>query len=146
MKVLIDTCIAIDFLQKREPFAGSAFEIFKASSAEEISGYITARSATDIYYLMHRFTHNDEISRTRLALLLELVGLLDTAANDIFHALSSDVGDFEDAIMVETAISNRMDCIITRNIRDYARSAIPVYTPDEFLKVTGSEDEEADDE
>ena len=146
MKVLIDTCIAIDFLQKREPFAESAFEIFKASSAGEISGYITAKSATDIYYLMHRFTHSDEVSRTRLNLLLELVGLLDTAANDILHALSSDVGDFEDAVMVETAISNRMDCIITRNIRDYAKSAIPVYTPDEFLKVTRSEDEEADDE
>ena len=146
MKVLIDTCVAIDFLQKREPFAKAAYEIFKASSAGEISGYITAKSATDIYYLVHRFTHRDEISRARLNLLLELVGLLDTAANDIFHALSSDVGDFEDAVMVETAISNRMDCIITRNIRDYAKSAIPVYTPDEFLKATGSEDEEADDE
>ena len=146
MKVLIDTCVAIDFLQKREPFSESAFEIFKASSVGEISGYITAKSATDIYYLMHRFTHSDKVSRTRLNLLLELVGLLDTAANDIFHALSSDVGDFEDAVMVETAISNRMDCIITRNIRDYAKSAIPVCTPDEFLKVTSSEDEEADDE
>ena len=146
MKALIDTCIAIDFLQKREPFAKSAYEIFKASSAGELSGYITAKSATDIYYLMHRFTHSDEASRTMLNLLLELVSLTDTAANDIFHALSSNIGDFEDAVMVETAISNRMDCIITRNMRDYAKSAIPVYTPDEFLKVTGSEDEEADDE
>ena len=134
MKALIDTCIAIDFLQKREPFAESAYEIFKASSTGEISGYITAKSATDIYYLMHRFTHSDEVSRTRLNLLLELVGLLDTAANDILHGLSSNVSDFEDAVMVETAISNRMDCIITRNINDYTKAAIPVYTPDEFLE------------
>ena len=141
MKALIDTCIAIDFLQKREPFAEAAYEIFKASSAGEITGYITAKSAADIYYLMHRFTHSDEASRTMLNLLLELVGLTDTAANDIFHALSSNVNDFEDAVMVETAISNRIDCIITRNIRDYTKSAIPVYTPDEFLKCLNSEDE-----
>ena len=145
MKVLIDTCIAIDFLQKREPFAESAYEIFKTSSAGEVSGYITAKSAADIYYLMHRFTHSNEASRTMLNLLLELVGLTGTAANDIFHALSSGVSDFEDAFMVETAISNRMDCIITRNIRDYAKSAIPVYTPDEFLKIISSEDEKGDD-
>ena len=145
MKALIDTCIAIDFLQKRKPFAESAYNIFKASSAGEISGYITAKSAADIYYLMHRFTHSDEASRTMLNLLLELVGLTGTAANDIFHALSSNVGDFEDAVMVETAISNRMDCIITRNIRDYAKAAITVYTPDEFLRIIRSEDEENDD-
>ena len=146
MRALIDTCIAIDFLQKRKPFAESAYEIFKASSSGKFSGYITAKSAADIYYLMHRFTHSDEASRTMLNLLLELIGLTGTAANDIFHALSSNVSDFEDAVMVETAISNRMDCIVTRNIRDYAKAAIPVYTPDEFLKSLNPGNEEADTE
>ena len=139
MKILIDTCIAIDFLQKREPFAEAAYGIFKASATNKISGYISAKSAADIYYLMHRFTHSDEASRTKLNLLLALTGLLDTSANDIFYGLSSNVSDFEDAVMVETAIRNRMDCIVTRNISDFAKSTVPVYTPDEFLRHLYSE-------
>ena len=56
MKALIDTCVVIDFLQKREPFASTSKEIFFAAATDQFSGYITAKSATDIYYLMHRCT------------------------------------------------------------------------------------------
>ena len=35
--------------------------------------------------------------------------------------------------MIETAQRSRMDCIITRNTKDYAKASLPVYTPDEFL-------------
>ena len=41
MKVLIDTCVAIDFLQKREPFADDALRIFRAAASELFAGYIT---------------------------------------------------------------------------------------------------------
>ncbi|MDY4692210.1 MAG: hypothetical protein SO401_01355 [Blautia sp.] len=36
--------------------------------------------------------------------------------------------------MIETAIRSKVDCIITRNTKDYQKSSIPVYTPEEFLK------------
>ena len=38
-----------------------------------------------------------------------------------------------DAVMIETAIREQMDCIVTRNLSDYAKSPIPVYTPNAFL-------------
>ena len=37
--------------------------------------------------------------------------------------------------MVETAIRSNMDCIVTRNIKDYSKSPIPIYKPEEFLTV-----------
>ena len=52
----------------------------------------------------------------------------------IHKALESDFNDFEDAIQYFTAIENNMDCIITRNVNDYKKSIIPVYTPTELLK------------
>lgn len=134
MKVIIDTCVVIDFLQKRSPFDRAAYQIFRYAATDVLNGYITAKSATDIYYLMHRYTHNDSMSRSQLNSLLSLVGMADTASGDIFHALSSPVSDFEDAVMVETARRAHADCIVTRNIRDYAKAGIPVYTPDEFLE------------
>ena len=35
--------------------------------------------------------------------------------------------------MVETAIRSGIDCIVTRNKKDYIKSTIPVYDPNEFI-------------
>ena len=135
MKGLIDTCIAIDFLQKREPFAEDALRIFRAAASELFSGYITAKSATDIFYIDHRGTHNKAASCQKLRSLLTIVGLADSAAIDVRQTLASDLPDFEDAVMVETAKRIGADCIVTRNKKDYVQSGVSVYTPAEFLEL-----------
>ena len=63
-----------------------------------------------------------------------LFDLLDTAGIDCRKAISSGMSDFEDAVMVETALRCGMDCIVTRNVKDYEKSLINVYQPDEFLE------------
>ncbi len=37
--------------------------------------------------------------------------------------------------MVETAIRSEMDCIVTHNMKDYAKSSVTVYEPAAFLKL-----------
>lgn len=133
MKALIDTCVVMDFLQSREPFADDAKAIFHAAACEQFAGCITAKSATDIYYLTHRCTHNDNKTRNTLNALLSIVSMLDSTATDVFHALSSKTPDFEDAVMIETASRSRVDCIVTRNQKDYQQSSVPVFSPAEFL-------------
>lgn len=135
MTALIDTCVVIDFLQNREPFADAAHKIFRMAAAEMFSGCITAKSATDIYYLIRHCTHSDKESRTKLNQLLTIVGMLDSKADDVFHAISSEVSDFEDAVMIETAIRSNVDCIVTRNTKDYKKSPISICTPEQFLKI-----------
>jgi len=133
MNVLIDTCVVLDFLQRRKPFDEMALMLFQAAARDEFTGCITAKSVTDIYYLTHRCTHSDRESRAILEQLLDIVSVLDTAADDVFYAISSEVTDFEDAVMIATAIRSEMACIITRNTKDYMKSSVPVYTPDEFI-------------
>ncbi len=53
MRVLIDTCVIIAALQSRDPFAEAAQKLFIYSANKKFEGYITAKSATDIYYLTH---------------------------------------------------------------------------------------------
>ena len=54
MRVLIDTCVIVDALQSRVPFAEAAQKLFIYSANKQFEGYITAKSVTDIYYLTHR--------------------------------------------------------------------------------------------
>lgn len=140
MKALIDTCVVMDFLQNREPFSEAARKIFRAAAAEMFFGCITAKSATDIYYLTHRCTHSDRESRLKLNQLLTIIGMLDSKADDVFHAISSEVSDFEDVVMVETAVRSHIDGIITRNMKDYSKSPVPVYTPEQFLELLEQEE------
>lgn len=134
MRALIDTCVIIDALQNREPFAQEAQQIFFTIANKHATGYISAKSVLDIYYLTHRSTHNDEATRKILKTLLGLFDILDTTQLDCRQALSSDISDYEDAVMCETAKRCDVDCIVTRNQKDYAKSEVTVYSPAEFLE------------
>lgn len=41
--------------------------------------------------------------------------------------------DLDKKFMAEYAIRGEMDCIVTRNLDDYKKTALPVYSPEEFL-------------
>lgn len=134
MRALVDTCIIIDVLQGREPFCRDAQAIFLAAANNRFIGCITAKSAADIYYLTHRHLLDDKASRGVLGKLFTLFEVLDTAGTDCRHAIPSAISDYEAAVMVETAVRTESDCIVTRNLHDYAKSPVPVYAPDDFLR------------
>jgi len=139
MKVLIDTCVIVDSLQNREPFSQSSNKIFLAAANKKIDAYITAKSLTDIYYLTQRITHSNEKTREIIQKLLILYGLLDTAGIDCKKAIVSDISDYEDAVMIQTAIRSGMDCIVTRNVKDYAKAPVKIYDPEDFLNAIKEE-------
>ncbi len=141
MRVLVDTCVIIDALQSRVPFAEAAQKLFIYSANKQFESYITAKSVTDIYYLIHRLTHSDAETRKILSKLFILFHLLDTTSLDCRKAISSEISDYEDAVMVETAIRSEMDCIVTRNTKDYTKSSVNVYDPSTFLKLLEAEKE-----
>ena len=134
MNVLIDTCVYLDLLQKRNPFFDDAHAVLLCAANHTINGFLTAKSLTDLYYLMHRATHDDAETRRILSRLLTVFHLLNTSAIDCQKALLSNVSDFEDAVMVETAKREGMDCIITRNVRDFSNSPVKIFSPGDFLK------------
>jgi len=139
MRALIDTCVIVDVLQNREPFIADGQAVFLAAANKQINGYITAKSMTDLYYLTHRLTHSNQETRKILTKLLYLFDLLDTAAIDCRQALASEIPDYEDAVMTATAVRAEMDCIVTRNTKDYAKVRLPVYTPHELARQLAAE-------
>ena len=133
MRVLIDTCVIMDAVQNREPFAKDAQSIVLAAANQLFMGFVTAKEMTDIYYLTHRCTHDQGATRTIVGKIGTLFDILDTTENDVRHALASNISDYEDAVMVETATRAEMDCIVTRNFDDYKEAKMTVYSPQDFL-------------
>ena len=137
MRALLDTCIIVDALQNREPFYKDAQDLFISAANNLFIGCISAKAASDIYYLMHRHTHSDKASRDVLSKLFSLFEVVDTAGIDCRRAIPSQVSDYEDAVMIETASRAELDCIITRNLDDYKKTSVPVLAPKDFMiKIT----------
>ena len=133
MRVVIDTCVILDYLQNREPFFDDALNIAISRANREYEGYITASSVTDLYYIIHRYNHCDKETRDIVNTLTMLFGLTDTYAEDCINALHSEMSDYEDAVMSETAYRIGADFIVTRNVGDYVRSKVPAISPADFL-------------
>ena len=134
MIVLIDTCVIVDALQNRKPFADYAKKIFLSVAEERFTGFITAKSVTDIYYITHKLTHSDEETRKILNKLFSLFNIADTFASDCLDAIHSDISDYEDAVMTETAKRIKADFIVTENIKDFVKSDVPCVTAKKFIK------------
>lgn len=132
MRVLFDTCVILDVLQKREPFFELAQNLILAVANENIEGIATAKSLTDIYYILRRGLQEEKV-RTILRTILELFAVAETTASDCELALLSPMQDYEDAVMVETGKRIGADCIVTRNTKDYAvATKIKVVSPEDL--------------
>ena len=134
MTAVIDTCVVIDVLQHREPFFENSFGVILAVSAKRCRGILTAKSITDIYYIIRRSLHDEQQTRTAINKLFSLFDIADTFSADCRIAVSSQTPDYEDAFMIETAKRIGADCIVTRNLNDYSGSPVPVFSPKEFLE------------
>jgi hypothetical protein len=72
-----------------------------------------------------------------LHLLLRLFDVATVNQAVIETALDSAYADFEDAVLYSAAALVECDAIVTRNIKDFKSSTVPVYAPDELLAVLG---------
>ena len=104
-----------------------------------MTGCITAKEAADLHFFARKqFAGQENVdakARDVLAKLFSLFDVLDSLAADCHNALAVPNGDYEDAMMIETALRSRVDCIVTRNPAHFTAGAISVYSPDDFLAV-----------
>lgn len=133
MKMLFDTNVIIDILLKRDTFFENSYGALKRALEQYSECYISATAATDIYYLLRKGLKDTAAAHGAMERLLQLVAIKDVLALDIQAALGAGVPDFEDAVVVMVAVRNKVDVILTRNVKDFEGASVTVLAPDEFL-------------
>lgn len=134
MKIVFDTNIVLDILTGREPFADASTEAMAIAVRKRSLVAITANTVTDLYFLLRKLLPNRNSVKTELEKLVRSVDVLDTTRDICLLAFKSLVADFEDAVLAESALRWNADCIVTRNIRDFAASPVEAILPDELLR------------
>lgn len=84
---------------------------------------------------MLRAQYSSVNSRLIIGKFKTLVQVLPLDSRTIDLAIVSDFSDFEDAIQYAFAIKNNLEIIITRNIKNYKKATISVFTPELFLSL-----------
>jgi predicted nucleic acid-binding protein len=136
--IFLDTNVLIDFLADRKPFSLEAAKIFNYSFKKKVTIYVAAVSYNNIYYILRQScTHSETIKI--LNELQEWTEAIDVSKDVIRKALKSEFKDFEDAIQYNCAKTlNKIDCIVTRDTKDFKKSSIPTMTPKEALTMIES--------
>ena len=136
--LFVDTDVIIDFLIDRKPHSREAAIIFTLIEQKKLRGYSSSLTFSNLYYVLRKIeTHNKVISK--LDSLSKILNILKVEEQTIKKALSSGFPDFEDSIQYFCALDNKkISVIITRNIKDYKNSEIPVMTPGDYLKTVST--------
>ena len=132
--VLIDSDVILDFFFDREPFAEYATEVFMLCENDKIKGFTTSVIISNVYYLLVKFAKH-EIVIEKLKELLRIIDITEINKEVILEALNSNFKDFEDAMQNYAAEnSNSIDIILTRNVKDYKKSKLAVFSPEMYVK------------
>ena len=131
--LFIDTDVMLDLLGEREPFYDSIAKIATIADKAKVKLIVSALSYSIVFYLLSKFEDN-EVVKEKLRKFKVISDTSDLTDRIIDKGLSSKFSDFEDALQYHCAL--KMDCnlLITRNEKDFKKSAIPVMTPYEYLK------------
>ena len=138
MKVLLDTNILLDVVEKREPHFSDSYQVFMKSAKREIEAIIGAGSITDVYYVLKKNCKDAQQAFTLIIDMMKIITPVDTKAVDIQEAVKMGFSDFEDAVVAATAAREKVNYFITRNTGDFLNSPITAIRPEDFLAVISS--------
>ena len=133
-KVFVDTNILVDLIADRKPFSKFAIQLFLKAEERKIKLYASSHSIATTHYLLKKYIYEKDL-REVLFNILDYLNIIAIDLDVLKKGLKSKHKDFEDALQIISAYSiDKIDCIVTRNIKDFKESEIRVLSPDELIK------------
>ena len=134
VRILIDSNVIFDYLSVNKGFEEDATKIFELAIQKKAVELMSASAVTDIYYVLKKRYSSPSRALEELKIIREYIQVLPVTERDIDRAIERNWKDFEDAVQYTVAETNAVDYIITRDIKGYEETGIPVMQPREFIK------------
>lgn len=133
-KIFLDSDVILDLLLERDPYYRDITLLFDKIKTSNITLCTSSICILNINYLLRK-SYSKDIVKEILNKFLQFVKILSIDSGIIHASLNSDFADMEDGVQYYCSLNNGISEIITRNIKDYKHSKIPVLTPIEFLEI-----------
>ena len=139
-RILVDANVILDLLAKRIPFYKESEQILSLADLGKVQLVVSSLSLVNAHYILNDALKNKK-ARSTIGKFKVLVQTHDLNDKIIELALNDEqFKDFEDGIQFYTALESKSEIIVTRNVRDFKKSSLPVMTPKEFLTKMKTED------
>ncbi|MEI7803577.1 MAG: PIN domain-containing protein [Bacteroidota bacterium] len=131
-KLYIDTNVFVDVFLERKEFVYASGNIIEMCAERAVTGFTSASSILNLYFIVRKFK-GGATAKKILSQILSMFEITEVDEKIIYEALESNFTDVEDAVQYQCALRADADFIITRNLSDFKKSRIPVYSPEQFL-------------
>ncbi len=132
--IFVDSDVILDVLEKREGFYLHSAQVLTLGDEKKVRLVTTSLVFANVYYLLRKHL-GIEKAKESLRKLRLIVDVVSVNSKEVDLALNSEFSDFEDALQYFTALENKVDLVITRNVRDYKNPKIAVMTPQQYMSV-----------
>lgn len=134
MDLFVDTNILIDYFSKRQPFFADADKLFDMLDRKLFNGIIAAHSVLNLAYVLRKqFDQNTLYSI--LMSICYVFDVIDVDKQKLVAAIQNiNMKDLEDCVQTECAKQAHADFIVSRDLKDFKNSAIPVITPSQAIQ------------
>ena len=133
MKLLLDADVILDTALRREPFSADSDRVLRWCYETPQAAMVAWHSISNIYYFL-RPSLGDAKTRGFISDLVQFVSVVGAGTEGVRQALLIPMRDFEDSLQAAAALSAGAEVIVTRNVRDFARSPVKAVTPGQFLR------------
>ncbi|HTR43125.1 MAG TPA: PIN domain-containing protein [Pseudomonadales bacterium] len=129
MRLLYDTNIVFDVIERRMPHYSASLQMVKLAQRGAVDAALASHTVANIFYKYQKAIIPDLKNR----FLADFEVVCGDAAL-VKASLNLGLRDLEDALQVAAAMAWKSAFIITRNERDFKLSPIPALSPSAYLK------------
>jgi len=135
-KVLLDVNVCVDLIANRLLASDIKRKLLSVFHHHDLTVCVPAFSIDTIFYVLTKSLKIDgSLSKLAIQKLLLNTVLLHTNDEIMSNAFLSTFNDFEVGLINEHATYYEMDCIITSNMKDFKKSDLAVYSPNDFISL-----------
>lgn len=132
-KVLVDSNIFVDFMFRRQPFYSNSEKVISLCENNKVKGYVTTSILMDLRYIFYRMSHSNVDADNAVKEILKVFKVIPVEEKDIVNSVEEHQKDFEDSVIEECSSRNKLDYIVTRNVKDFKGKNINILSPEELL-------------
>lgn len=127
-KLFVDSDVILDLVLRRDDHFEFAQNLFDQYQQGKCTLYTSSIVLANMHFIIRKL-HDLRFANSAVLFVNKHFKIIDANNDDIENALQSKFSDFEDGVQYFSALrSKKIDVLVTRNVKDYKHSQIPVFT------------------
>jgi predicted nucleic acid-binding protein len=133
-RLFIDSDVILDLVLQREEHYECAQKLFDQFQLGKNILYTSSIGIANMHFIIRKL-HDVKFANSSVSFVSKHFKIIDASNEDIESSIQSKFSDFEDGVQYFSALrSKKIDALITRNVKDYKHSQLPVFTPKQWCK------------